>query len=98
MPCSCIRRPQCSAQNGPGEDRLRVSDIDMPGIDGFELLELIEAVRPDLPTILITGYPDRLERMPLLGVEPSPCLYKTIPGAGAAGGRRRIASFPPLTA
>jgi FixJ family two-component response regulator len=44
-----------------------ISDIDMPGIDGFELLQLVEAARPGLPTILITGYPDRLERMPLLG-------------------------------
>jgi FixJ family two-component response regulator len=45
-----------------------ISDIDMPGIDGFELLQTISTMRPDLPTILITGYPDRLERIPELGV------------------------------
>ncbi len=44
-----------------------ISDIDMPGMDGFELLETVAAARPGLPTILITGYPDRLERMPPLG-------------------------------
>ena len=44
-----------------------ISDIDMPGVDGFELLRLIDAARPGLPAILITGYPDRLERIPLLG-------------------------------
>ena len=44
-----------------------ISDIDMPGIDGFELLQTISTMRPDLPTILITGYPDRLERIPELG-------------------------------
>ena len=44
-----------------------ISDIDMPGMDGFELLQFVEAARPGLPTILITGYPDRLERMPPLG-------------------------------
>ena len=48
-----------------------ISDIDMPGIDGFELLQMISVARPDLRTILITGYPDRLERMPVLGaVQP----------------------------
>jgi FixJ family two-component response regulator len=45
-----------------------ISDIDMPGMDGFELLELVAAARPGLPTILITGYPDRLERMPSLSM------------------------------
>ena len=44
-----------------------ISDVDMPGIDGFELLRLIHAERPGLPVILITGYPDRLKRLPSLG-------------------------------
>jgi FixJ family two-component response regulator len=44
-----------------------ISDIDMPGMDGFELLRLVHAARPGLPTILITGYPDRLNRLPPLG-------------------------------
>jgi FixJ family two-component response regulator len=44
-----------------------ISDIDMPGMDGFELLRLVHAARPGLPTILITGYPDTLQRLPPLG-------------------------------
>ena len=44
-----------------------ISDIDMPGMDGFELLRLVHAVRPGLPTILITAYPDTLKRLPSLG-------------------------------
>lgn len=44
-----------------------ISDIDMPGMDGFELLRLVHAARPGLPTILITGYPDTLKRLPPMG-------------------------------
>jgi FixJ family two-component response regulator len=44
-----------------------ISDIDMPGMDGFELLRLVRPARPELPTILITGYPDTLTRLPLFG-------------------------------
>jgi FixJ family two-component response regulator len=40
-----------------------ISDIDMPGMDGFELLRLVDATRPELPAILITGYPN-LKRPP----------------------------------
>ena len=41
-----------------------ISDIDMPGMNGFELLRLVHAARPGLPTILITGYPETLKQLP----------------------------------
>jgi FixJ family two-component response regulator len=44
-----------------------ITDIDMPGVDGFELLRLVHAARPELPAILITGYPDTLKQLPPLG-------------------------------
>src|SRR3982751_4041661 len=44
-----------------------ISDIDMPGMDGFELLRLVHPARPGLPTILITGYPETLKRSPVRG-------------------------------
>lgn len=44
-----------------------ISDIDMPGMDGFDLVRQVNAVRPGLPIILITGYPDRLKPLPPLG-------------------------------
>jgi len=44
-----------------------ISYIDMPGVDGFELLRLVNDARPGLPVILITGYPDRLKRLPSFG-------------------------------
>lgn len=48
-----------------------ISDIDMPGMEGFELVRLVHAARPELPIILITGYPDTLQRLPgLRGSNP----------------------------
>jgi len=44
-----------------------ISDVDMPGTDGFELVRLIRSSRPELAIILITGYPDRLAHLPPLG-------------------------------
>jgi FixJ family two-component response regulator len=43
-----------------------ISDVDMPGTDGFELVRLVHAAHPQLPIILITGFPDRLTRLPPL--------------------------------
>jgi FixJ family two-component response regulator len=44
-----------------------ISDIDVPGMEGFELLRQVHAARPGLPTILITGYPETLNRLPGFG-------------------------------
>ena len=41
-----------------------ISDIDMPVMDGFELLRAAHAARPELPIILITGHPEMLNRLP----------------------------------
>ena len=37
-----------------------ISDVDMPGMEGYELMRVVHTVRPELPVILITGYPDTL--------------------------------------
>jgi len=37
---------------------LILSDINMPGMNGFELLERARRMRPDVPVIMITAYGD----------------------------------------
>jgi FixJ family two-component response regulator len=44
-----------------------ISDIDMPVMDGFQLLRVARAERPELPIILITGLPDMPDRLPPVG-------------------------------
>jgi FixJ family two-component response regulator len=65
-----------------------ISDIDMPGMDGFELLRLVQPERPGLPTILITGYPDKLERLPLLGASNPRVFIKPFEGQELLGAVR----------
>jgi FixJ family two-component response regulator len=52
-----------------------ISDIDMPGVDGFELVRLVRNMRPGLAVVLITGYPDRLTHLPSLGGPPNPRIF-----------------------
>jgi FixJ family two-component response regulator len=44
-----------------------ISDIDMPVIDGFDLLRAVHDARPALPVVLITGHPEMLDRLPAVG-------------------------------
>lgn len=43
-----------------------ISDIDMPAMDGLELLRVARSARPELPVLLITGYPEMLSRLPAI--------------------------------
>jgi FixJ family two-component response regulator len=42
-----------------------ISDVAMPVINGLELARAVQAARPGLPVILVTGRPDLLHRSPL---------------------------------
>ena len=57
-----------------------ISDIDMPGMEGYELLRVVRVARPELPVILITGYPDTLARLPSMGVGNPRCFTKPFQG------------------
>jgi CheY-like chemotaxis protein len=37
---------------------LILSDINMPGMSGLEMLPMAKAIRPDIPVIMITAYGD----------------------------------------
>jgi CheY-like chemotaxis protein len=49
-------------------------------MDGYELLRALRALRPDLPVILITGYPDTLKRTASQIDSGSRCFTKPFQG------------------
>jgi CheY-like chemotaxis protein len=49
---------QCISDAGNASLILILSDINMPGMSGLELLPKAKALRPDVPIIMITAYGD----------------------------------------
>jgi CheY-like chemotaxis protein len=49
---------QCISDANKASLILILSDINMPGMTGLELLPKAKAVRPDVPVIMITAYGD----------------------------------------
>ncbi|MGG6898421.1 response regulator transcription factor [Rhizobium sp. BR 315] len=41
--------------NGMSDLDVLITDIGMPGIDGFELRDIVKKARPELPVFLVTG-------------------------------------------
>jgi len=52
---------------------LLITDIGMPGLDGFELRDLVNRERPDLPVFLITGRHEFAEQIRARAVESFFC-------------------------
>jgi CheY-like chemotaxis protein len=57
---------------------LILSDINMPGMSGLELLPKAKAVRPDVPIIMITAYGDAETKRKALEGGPEALLIKPI--------------------
>jgi FixJ family two-component response regulator len=57
-----------------------ISDIGLPGIDGFELQRLAKAVRPELPVILITGREEIADRQSPNGQDHQTFFHKPFSG------------------
>jgi CheY-like chemotaxis protein len=49
---------QCISDDGTATLILILSDINMPGMSGLELLPKAKALRPDIPVIMTTAYGD----------------------------------------
>jgi CheY-like chemotaxis protein len=57
----CFTHAKVRASIADAGDRLLIlilSDINMPGMNGLELLPKAKALRPDVPIIMITAYGD----------------------------------------
>lgn len=51
----CFSSAQAVLDDGLSDIDVLISDIGLPGIDGFELRNRARAARPDLPVFLMTG-------------------------------------------
>ncbi len=58
---------------------LLISDIRMPGMSGLDLLKVAHQRDPDLPVILITGYPTAEISKGCHSLGAAACLMKPIP-------------------
>jgi CheY-like chemotaxis protein len=69
---------QCIADVGDRALILVLSDINMPGMTGLELLRKAKALRPDVPIVMITAYGDAETRRKALESGAEALLTKPI--------------------
>ena len=81
---------RCSASNSAADALKRIgstieqslililSDINMPGMTGLEMLPKVKAMRPDVPVIMITAYGDAETKRKALESGASGLLTKPI--------------------
>ena len=57
-----------------------ISDVGMPGMDGFELFRLVQRDRPGLPVILITGREELINARPPINLSSQHFFVKPFDG------------------
>lgn len=77
---------------GPDWPGVVLSDVRMPGMDGFQLFERIHALDPDLPVILLTGHGDVPMAVAALKQGVYDFLTKPVGGGTLAAALARAAS------
>ncbi|RDD98231.1 sigma-54-dependent Fis family transcriptional regulator [Paracoccus pantotrophus] len=77
---------------GPDWPGVVLSDVRMPGMDGFQLFERIRALDPDLPVILLTGHGDVPMAVAALKQGVYDFLAKPVGGGTLAAALARAAS------
>jgi CheY-like chemotaxis protein len=61
-----------------GDFDLALLDLVMPGISGVETFRQLHAVKPDLPVVIVTGYPDSDQVAKALEIGPFTLINKPI--------------------
>ena len=65
-----------------------ITDIGMPGMDGFELHDLVKKARPKLPVFLLTGRHEIGDQQRAMGKDISGFFRKPFDRAGLARSHR----------
>ena len=64
----CFPSAESILLNGLSNADVLISDIGMPGLNGFELCDLVRRTRPNFPVILITGRHEVAEQAQARGI------------------------------
>lgn len=62
----------------PGAWDVMVTDQTMPGMRGIDLVKAVKAIRPDLPCLICTGYPEALDEGTLASAGVFALLHKPV--------------------
>ena len=73
-----------------------ISDIDMPAMDGFELVRGVRDIQPTLPVILITGHPEMADRLQAVDAGHHRFFRKPFDGQALLDAVRDAVLRPPL--
>ena len=86
------------ASNGKNATKIAISlqvdlvlmDVVMDGMGGIETARMIRAVRPDLPIVFMTGFPDQLERLHRETVVEKPFTVEKLISAVESGYKKSL--------